>query len=411
MIIPCFKADIDQILKEPNYVNIVFQIYDYLIDSKEGSYKDEKKEKLEFLASFRTEVIKLLTPTYYDLFKKEATTLLHKLFIFYATYEDYYIEGLKFFSLFEEILKERKYNPIKAYLFYFAYQTKKFNTKEVKDILSQTLINAEITDNRSYLDFCMYCFYRGIYYLEKRDYYMTTYYYCVAVQMGLKAKHYKFLNGFSCQMIRSLCFLKILTNFKIKEALSRESRFRQFDDPSSIDHEDVSYCLNFINKNKVDLKEFKEFIKEEQENIKKCSLQGLKQAAEEELIFKILKEVLTIYKRIKMTKIAQLKQLEIKDIMRVLKKKVMEGEINLKYDESEDIIETFDVDPGLKERVKKTSELFEKIIDGNKNMFVTLKIKKAEQLEGKSSPEDVSNIIANGNEEEMMMGMDEEFDE
>jgi hypothetical protein len=363
------------------------------------------------LASFRTEVIKLLTPTYYDLFKKEATTLLHKLFIFYATYEDYYIEGLKFFSLFEEILKERKYNPIKAYLFYFAYQTKKFNTKEVKDILSQTLINAEITDNRSYLDFCMYCFYRGIYYLEKRDYYMTTYYYCVAVQMGLKAKHYKFLNGFSCQMIRSLCFLKILTNFKIKEALSRESRFRQFDDPSSIDHEDVSYCLNFINKNKVDLKEFKEFIKEEQENIKKCSLQGLKQAAEEELIFKILKEVLTIYKRIKMTKIAQLKQLEIKDIMRVLKKKVMEGEINIKYDESEDIIETFDVDPGLKERVKKTSELFEKIIDGNKNMFVTLKIKKAEQLEGKSSPEDVSNIIANGNEEEMMMGMDEEFDE
>ena len=157
-------------MKEPNYVNIVFQIYSYLIESKEDSYKDKKKEKLEFLASFRTEVIKLLTPTYYDLFKKEATSLLHQFFIFYATYDDYYIEGLKFFSLFDQILKERKFNPIKAYLFYFAYQTKKYNTKEVKDILSQTLINAEITDNRSYLDFCMYCFYRGIYYLEKKDY-------------------------------------------------------------------------------------------------------------------------------------------------------------------------------------------------------------------------------------------------
>ena len=89
----------------------------------------------------------------------------------------------------------------------------------------------------------------------------------------------------------------------------------------------------------------------------------------------------------------------------------MEGEINIKYDESEDIIETFDVDPGIKERVKKTSELFEKIIDGNKNMFVSLKIKKAELLEGKSLPEDASNIIPNGNDEEMMMGMDEEFDE
>ena len=378
---------------------------------KEDSYKDEKKEKLEFFASFRPEVIMLLTPTYYDLYKNEATTLLRQFFIFYATYDDYYIEGLKFFSLFKEILKERKFNPIKAYLFYFAYQTKKYNTKEVKDILSQTLINAEITDNRSYLDFCMYCFYRGIYYLEKRDYYMTSYYYCVAVQMGLKAKHYKFLNRFSCQMIRSLCFLKILTDFKIKEALSKESRFRQFDDASMIEHEDVSYCLTFINKQKVELKEFKEFVKDEEDNIKRCSLQGLKRAAEEELIFKILKEVLTIYKRIKMTKIAQLKQLEVKDIMRVLKKKVMEGEINIKYDESEDIIETFDVDPGLKERVKKTSELFEKIIDGDKNMFITLKIKKAELLEGKSSPEDVANIIANGNEEEMMMGMEEEFDE
>jgi hypothetical protein len=257
----------------------------------------------------------------------------------------------------------------------------------------------------------MYCFYRGIYYLEKKDYYMTSYFYCVAVQMGLKSKNYKLLNGFSCQMIRSLCFLKILSNYKIKEALAKESRFRNFDDTSLIEHQDVSYCLNFINKQKVELKEFKEFLKEEEDNIKRCSLQGLKRAAEEELIFKILKEILTIYKRIKMTKIAQMKQLEVKDIMRVLKKKVLEGEINIKYDESEDIIETFDVDPGIKERVKKTSELFEKIIDGNKNMFVSLKIKKAELLEGKSSPEDASNIIPNGNDEEMMMGMDEEFDE
>jgi hypothetical protein len=38
---------------------MVFQIYSYLIESKEDSYKDKKKEKLEFLASFRTEVIKL----------------------------------------------------------------------------------------------------------------------------------------------------------------------------------------------------------------------------------------------------------------------------------------------------------------------------------------------------------------
>ena len=117
-----------------------------------------------------------------------------------------------------------------------------------------------------------------------------------------------------------------------------------------------------------------------------------------------------VYKRIKMTKIAQLKQLEVKDIMRVLKKKVLEGEINVKYDESEDIIETFDVDPGFKERVKKTSELYEKIVDGNKNMFLTIKNKKLNQLAGKDADDAIANAMANGNEgyEGEIPGMDEE---
>jgi len=116
-----------------------------------------------------------------------------------------------------------------------------------------------------------------------------------------------------------------------------------------------------------------------------------------------------------MTKIAQLKKLEVRDIMKVLKKKVLAGEINVKYDESEDIIETFDVDPGAKERVKKTAELYEKIINGNKNMFNTLKNKKLDQLSGKATGKEMemmTNFIANGGEEfdEGMIGMEEEFD-
>jgi hypothetical protein len=341
---------------------------------------------------------------------------LHQYFLFYATYEDYYIEGLKFFSLFPDFLKEEKFNPMKAYIFYFAYQLKKFSSKEVKDILAQTLLNAEIMDSKTYLDFCMYCFYRGLYCLEKRDYYMTSYFYCIPIQIGLKAKNGKLINNFTTQMLRSLCFLRVLTKFRIKEALNYESRFRSFDELTMIDHQDVSYCLNFINKSKIDLKDFKDFIKEEDENIKKCSLEGLKQAAEEELIFQILKETLKVYKKIKMTKIAQLKKLEVKDIMKVLKKKVLAGEMYAKYDESEDIIETFDVDPGAKERVKKTSELYEKIMEGNKNMFINLKNKKLDQLSGKASAKDMeimTNLIANGGEDfdEGMMGMDEDYEE
>ena len=106
-------------------------------------------------------------------------------------------------------------------------------------------------------------------------------------------------------------------------------------------------------------------------------------AAEEEIMFNTIKEKLKIFKRTRISKISTLTQLDYNDIMKILKKKVLEGEINVKYDESEDIIEVIDADPGLKEKVKKTKDLYEKIMEGNKNMFLNLKNNKFEELNGK----------------------------
>ena len=336
----------------------------------------------------------LIKPENVDEINKEGTKVLRQFFTFFASDEEYYAEGLNFFSLFPQITKQEQFNSIKAFLFYFAYQTKNFSLPVVKEILSQNLINALIVDNKTYLDFSMYCFYRGIYYLEKKDFYMTAYYYSTAVEVGLKknVNNVKLMNGFIGQMIRSLCFLRYLTDFNIKQALNREDRYNRFDDSNMIDHQDIAYCLNFLTKENEDFKSFQEFIKEESDNIKKCNLQGLKKAAEEEIIFNAIKDMLKMYKKIKMTKIAQKKGLEVGDIMKVLKKKVLEGEINLKYDESEDIIEVLDLDPGLKERVKKTTDLYKKIIEGNKNMFMNLKAKKVDIMSGKMTEMDAAQI-------------------
>ena len=81
-----------------------------------------------------------------------------------------------------------------------------------------------------------------------------------------------------------------------------------------------------------------------------------------------------------------------------MKRKVLEGEINIKYDESEDIIETFDLDPGLKERVKKTKDLYEKILEGNKNMFLNIKTKKLDQISGKANDKKLNEILINNME-------------
>ena len=265
---------------------------------------------------------------------------------------------------------------------------KKFDLEAVKSLLCQKLINASITDNKTYLDFCMYTFYRGLYYIENKDYYMASYYYCSAAIMGLKNNQFnmKLFNGFNTQMIRSLCLLKYLTKFDVSSAIFKEGRLhRTFDDYPLIEHQDVAFCLEFIHEDKKDLKSFKEFVDQNKENLNKCNLKGLMQAAEEEIIFGVIKNFLRIYKRTRMMKLCQVTQLDLNIIMKVLKKKVLEGEISIKYDEAEEIIEVLDVDPGLKEKVQKTKELYEKIIDGNKNMFMDLKNKKFEKISRKGN--------------------------
>ena len=48
----------------------------------------------------------------------------------------------------------------------------------------------------------------------------------------------------------------------------------------------------------------------------------------------------------------------------------------MKYDEENDIIEVFDVDPGMNERMKKTQELYKNLIEASKSNFISLRDKK-----------------------------------
>ena len=316
---------------------------------------------------------------------RESNMILRIYFKFYANHEEYYIEGLKFFSKFPELLKNQSFNSVKAYLFYFAYQLRNYSSQDVKELLNQNLLNAIIEDNKTYLDFCMYCFYRGLYFIERKDFYMASYYYCSAVSIGLKGNrnNIKLFNGFNCQMIRSLCCLKFLTDFNVVNALFKDSRFnRSYEEYLLIDHQDISLCLDFIKEHKTELNDFKTFILKDI-NFENCALKGLINAAEEEIMFKVIKQNLKMYKRTRVARISTLTQLDYSVIMKILKKKVLEGEINVKYDESEDIIEVLDVDPGLKEKVKKTKDLYEKIMEGNKNLFLNVKNHKFEELNGK----------------------------
>jgi hypothetical protein len=393
------------------------QVYITLLDLFEQKNIVDPKKKLEFLNSFSSEVVSIITSgDFYSNANRESNALLRQFFLFYSIQDEYLNEGLKFFSKFSRFITTPQFNSIKAFLFYYAYQTHNYSTKEVKELLNQLLLSTEIIDSKTYLDFCMYCFYRGLYLIENKDYFLASFFYSSAVTIGLRLgqKGEKLLNGFNCQMIRSLCFLKFLTKFNISKTIFNDTRFhRDFSDYLLIDHQDVSFCLDFIKENKTDIKAFNEFKQRNLNNINDCKLKGLMRVAEEEIIFNEVKKILKVYKRTRMAKIVQITQINFNDIVKMLKKKVLNGEIDIKYDESEDIIEVFDLDPGKKERVEKTKKCYEKIIEGNKNLFMSIKNNKLDELNGKTKniKNDIAvNLIENEYFDQDMM-MQEEFDE
>ena len=83
----------------------------------------------------------------------------------------------------------------------------------------------------------------------------------------------------------AVVFLKSLSDIEIKSILITENRIHDCEQDSKIKHEDINEYLNYI------LYDGNDY--------------GLKNEAEEILIFKKIKETFYLYKKIKLTKLSQ----------------------------------------------------------------------------------------------------------
>ena len=349
------------------------------------NYKKIKsaEEKLAMLMNFKDDLIQLIT---YDLFDKFDICLeiLRQYFEFFAINEDIFLEeGINLFGSFKDFIKNLKFNSLKTFLFYLAYQAKKFGSPMVKELLSQELLTAEITDPKVYLDFCMYCFFKGLYYIEKKNYFLATYLFCTPVKMGLNnyLENIIVFNEYTVQMIKALCFLKALTDFDITNYLFKEkSRISFFEEKTKYD--EIDDCFAFLRKERIDYDNFSNFIKMNKEIYQDYKLIGLKNEAREMVILKKIKDNLKFYKKIKLAKLSQKTNIEFNLLLKIIKKKYISGDLNVKYDEACDVLEVFDIDPGMKGNVKKTQDLYKSIIEGNKNYFINLRDKKLNELNG-----------------------------
>jgi hypothetical protein len=304
--------------------------------------------------------------------------VLREFFELYSQTEGYE-RGLRFFESFLEIIKNQSFNSVKAFLFFFAYQTKKYGSPAVKELLKQELINVKIENRNEYLDFCMYCFFKGLYYIERKNYFMAAYLYSTALFIGINNPYENIIvfNDFSLQMVRALCFLKCLSDFNTSEFIFRNKDI--FNILSITKNQEIDELLAFLKRDKVDLYYFDNFIKNK-DFYKDYKLIGLKNECLEMLILKKLREILSLYKKIKLTKLVGLIQVDFKDLLKTIKKKCIEGELNVKYDEETDVLEVFDVDPGKLENIRKTQEIYKEVLDGNKNIFISTRDKKLHEM-------------------------------
>lgn len=274
----------------------------------------------------------------------------------------------------------------------------------VKELLSQHLIGGVLTESSCYLDFCMYCFYRGMYYLENKNYNFSAYFFAVPVSLGLNLKDKSLLfNGFSYQMIKYLFFLKFLArDFDISECITSSFDKQQLLERTNgiqTGNKEVNIYLSYIQKSTISYEEFTKFCLHFDKDIKNAKLSGIKKLAEEELKFERIKKCLERYKKVKLTKLVSLLNFSFENVLAILKKNVMNGRINLKYDEVEDVIEVFDMDPRLKENVEETQRLYKELIECNKNLFSKLRDSKKAKIEF-SKLSEVDKTIKNKEEEE-----------
>ena len=82
-LIPLITADLKKIIKDQKLVRAALKAYFILLNIKEKSFKDSK-ERLEFLESFKSDLVQMINQQIYLDDLKEAFSLLRYFFQFYA---------------------------------------------------------------------------------------------------------------------------------------------------------------------------------------------------------------------------------------------------------------------------------------------------------------------------------------
>lgn len=299
-----------------------------------------------------------------------ANDLFRSIFKYFFD-KNLYKQGYDYFKQFTNFIKYPKFNSIQAFVLYFAARLQNYSDQIIQDLLRAFLVQGNINDYELYGDFCMFCFYKGTYFLEKRDYLLAAYIYLTSVNLAFSIHETVLLNAFQTVMIKRLFFILGILEYnpfnefiKVKHTyLSKEI--------------DLYKYLKYMKDCKFNkIQEFSQIISDLSESIQKTDLKGLVDLCYKEVFLRNIKDILYNYKRIRGGVLADLIKKDLEEVLYVLKEKTMEGKISVKYDEVNDVIEVIDLDLGNEQFVERSKLLYQTLLDALKETHISLKKNK-----------------------------------
>ncbi len=323
--------------KNPNsgiYGLLTFEIY----LSSPKKIEDEKFDRYLKISA------NLLKKEFWKKFPEELSNLFRKYFQFFADKKKY-IEGKKYFLQFKQMLPKIGFHPFKGYILFFSYLSKDYS--EIDDILYQIMISANFVSRMQSLDFSLYSFYKGEILLNRKNFILASlsFSYCVVHILNNKET---IIDQFQIESIKRLCLLNDLLPKDIENSINKIlSRFQKIKGLKEL----TNYLEYNDKKEKNNYKLLEDFIRSNKKELKENNILGLAKIALKELKFKYIQNYLRKYKRIKMSKLSNITEIEYPILKNILEWYVCNDKINIKFNESDDIIDVYDV--GTKENLEE----------------------------------------------------------
>ena len=324
-----------------NHKNPNFAIYGLLTFQ---IYLSPKKIDPKLFDNYLNASAKLIKKEIFQQYPEESSNLFRKYFQFFADNKKY-IEGKKYFLQFKNILPKIDFHPFKGYILLFSYLSKDYS--EIDEILNQIFITSNNLTRMQSLDFSLYSFYKGEILLNRKNFILASlsFSYCVVHILNNKET---IIDQFQIESIKRLCLLKDLLPKDIENSINKIlSRFQKIKGLKEL----TKYLEYNDKKEKNNYKLLEDFIRSNKNELKDNNILGLANIALKELKFKLIKSYLRKYKRIKMTKLSNLTDIEYPILKNILEWYVCNDKINIKFNESDDIIDVYDV--GTKENLEE----------------------------------------------------------